>query len=61
MLKPAAVKKVVQEWEERTKETIKHRTLGRSVSYKHLIKLECYKLTKHMLGIEEYKPLKMWW
>ena len=61
LLKPAAVKKVVQEWEERTKETIKHRTLGRSVSYKHLIKLECYKLTKHMLGIEEYKPLKMWW
>ena len=27
----------------------------------HLIKLECYKQTKHLLGMEEYKPLKMWW
>ena len=55
------MKKVAQEWEERTKETIKHRKLGRSVSYRHLIKLECYKLTKHLLGMEEYKPLKLWW
>lgn len=61
LLKPNAMKKVVQEWEGRTKETIKHRVLGRNVSYRHLIKLECYKLTKHLLGIEEYKPLKMWW
>lgn len=58
LLKPSSMKKVAQEWEERTKETIKHRKLGRSVSYKHLIKLECYKLTKHLLGMEEYKPLK---
>lgn len=61
LLKQSSMKKVAQEWEERTKETIKHRTLGRSVSYKHLVKLECYKLTKHLLGMEEYKPLKMWW
>lgn len=61
LLKPSSMKKVAQEWEERTKETVKHRTLGRSVSYKHLVKLECYKLTKHLLGMEEYKPLKMWW
>ena len=38
------------------------RTLGgRNVSYKHLIKLECYKLLKDILGIEEYKPFKMYW
>lgn len=42
-------------------ETIAHRTLNKSVSYKGLIKLECYKLIKHILDIEEYKPLKMWW
>ena len=35
--------------------------LKRNVSYRHLIKLECYKLSKHMLGIEEYKPFKAWW
>lgn len=28
---------------------------------KHLIKLECYKLLKDILGIEEYKPFKMYW
>lgn len=47
--------------EERLNETIQHRTLNRSVSYKHLIKLECYKLSKHLLGIEPYKPFKAWW
>ena len=42
-------------------ETFRHRSLGRNVSYKHLIKLECYKLLKDILGIEEYKPFKMYW
>ncbi len=51
----------VRNFEEKLNETIQHRKLGRSVSYKHLIKLECYKLCKHLLEIEEYKPLKMWW
>jgi CRISPR-associated protein Cas1 len=51
----------VQSFEERLNETIQHRVLKRKVSYKHLIKLECYKLSKHILGMEEYKPFKMWW
>ena len=61
VLKPSGRKIFVQSFEERLQETIKHRTLNRSVSYKHLIKLECYKLQKHILGIEQYKPFKMWW
>lgn len=61
ILKPKAKKKFVQAWEGKLTETIKHRTLNRSVSYKHLIKLEGYKLIKHILKIEEYKPLKMYW
>ncbi|MCF8358649.1 MAG: type I-B CRISPR-associated endonuclease Cas1b [Prolixibacteraceae bacterium] len=60
-LKPNGKKKFVQAFENRLNETLKHRTLNRNVSYKHLIKLECYKLVKHILGIEEYKPFKMWW
>ena len=53
---------VVKDWEERINETIKHRTLDKHVSYKHLIKLECYKLQKYILGIEPaYKPFKIWW
>jgi CRISPR-associated protein Cas1 len=51
----------IKAFEERLQETIKHRTLNRSVSYKHLIKLECYKLQKHLLDMEEYKPFKMYW
>lgn len=51
----------VKAMEERYNETFRHRSLGRNVSYKHLIKLECYKLLKDIMGIEEYKPFKMYW
>ncbi len=51
----------VKALEDRLQETIQHRSLKRNVSYRHLIKLECYKLTKHLLRIEEYKPFKMYW
>lgn len=61
VLKSNGKKTFVQAFEDRLEETIAHRTLNRSVSYKHLIKLECYKLQKHFLEIEEYKPFKMWW
>ncbi len=61
ILKSNGKKIYVQAIEDRLEETINHRTLNRSVSYKHLIKLECYKLQKHILEIEEYKPFKMWW
>lgn len=61
LLKDSGRKTVVKAWDEKLNETIKHRSLGKSVSYKHLVKLECYKLVKHILGIEEYKPFKAWW
>jgi CRISPR-associated protein Cas1 len=61
LLKDSGRKTVVKAWDEKLNETIKHRSLGRNVSYKHLVKLECYKLSKHILGIEEYKPFKAWW
>ncbi|RST26074.1 type I-B CRISPR-associated endonuclease Cas1b [Chryseobacterium lacus] len=61
LLKESGRKKVAKAWEEKLNETIKHRSLGRSVSYKHLVKLECYKLLKHVMGMEEYQPFKAWW
>ena len=61
LLNPAGKKIFVQAFEERLNETIQHRSLKRKVSYRHLIKLECYKLSKHLLGMEEYKPFKMYW
>ncbi|MDO9554408.1 type I-B CRISPR-associated endonuclease Cas1b [Rhodonellum sp.] len=61
VLKESGKKAFIKAFEERLNETIKHRTLNRQVSYKHLVKLECYKLSKHMLEIETYQPFKIWW
>jgi len=61
LLKESGKRTVVKAWDEKLGETIKHRSLKRSVSYKHLVKLECYKLAKHILGMEEYMPFKAWW
>ena len=61
LLNPTGKKIFVKAFDERLSETIQHRSLKRKVSYKHLVKLECYKLSKHLLGMEEYKPFKMWW
>lgn len=60
-LKESGKRTFLKAFEERLNETIKHRTLNRHVSYKHLIKLECYKLSKHLLDIETYQPFKIWW
>lgn len=52
----------VKAWEERLQKSIQHRNLNRSVSYRHLVRLECYKIAKHLLGMEcDYKPFKIWW
>ncbi len=57
LLKENGKKIVLREWDGKLKETLKHPTLGRSVSYKYLIRLDCYKLMKYILKIEpEYKP-----
>ncbi len=61
IIKEAGKKKFIEAFENRLQETLMHRQLNKKVSYKHLIKLEIYKLQKHLLGIEDYKPLKMWW
>ena len=54
-------KKFISAWEEKLSQTVKHRTLKRNTSYRYLIRLECYKLIKHFIGDEIYKPLKAWW
>jgi CRISPR-associated protein Cas1 len=61
ILKDKARMKYIEAFESRLTETIMHRSLGKSVSYKHLIKLEAYKIQKHLLEMETYEPLKIWW
>ncbi|NUN08693.1 MAG: type I-B CRISPR-associated endonuclease Cas1 [Ignavibacteriaceae bacterium] len=60
-LTEAGRKTFLKEFDEKLKTTIQHRTLKKQVSYRHLIRLECYKLIKHILGDKEYQPFRIWW
>lgn len=60
-MKIATQKKIVSLFDERLKETIYHRELKRKVSYRRLIRLECYKLIKHLMEDKEYEGFKIWW
>lgn len=60
-LKEKGRKTVVQLFEEKMTATFQHRKLKRNISYRRLIRLECYKLIKHITGAEDYEPFKAWW
>ena len=60
-LKKDASQLIVREFENKLKTTITHRDLGRQVSYQYLIRLEAYKLIKHLLGEKEYEGFRIWW
>ncbi|MCW1311334.1 MAG: type I-B CRISPR-associated endonuclease Cas1b [Candidatus Rehaiarchaeum fermentans] len=53
--------KFISEYDKKLRTTVRHRKLGRNVSYRYLIRIECYKLIKHFIGDDVYKPLKAWW
>lgn len=52
---------ILAEYDKFLKRTIKHKDLGREVSYRYLIRLECYKLIKHLIGEKDYEPFVIWW
>lgn len=52
---------IVRQLDERVKTTIHHKELDKDVSYQYLIRLEAYKLIKHLIGEKEYEGFKMWW
>jgi len=54
-------KEILREYDERLATTIKHRTLQKVVSYRYLIRLELYKLVKHLTNEEKYEGFKIWW
>ena len=60
-LTDAGKKLFVTGLEERLNTTIRHRRLGRHVTYRHLIRLECYKLIRHITGVEPYVAFRAWW
>src|SRR5690625_918771 len=54
-------KKFLSEWMRKLQTTVRHRKLKRNTSYQYFIRLECYKMIKHLIGDQEYKPLRAWW
>ncbi|NLL02568.1 MAG: type I-B CRISPR-associated endonuclease Cas1 [Mollicutes bacterium] len=52
---------IVSELDAKLQTTIKHKELNKTVSYQYLIRLECYKMVKHLLGEKQYEPFKIWW
>jgi CRISPR-associated protein Cas1 len=60
-LKENGRKVFIQEFDNRLNTTIEHRELRRKVSYRRLIRLELYKLEKHLLGEKPYEPFISRW
>jgi CRISP-associated protein Cas1 len=60
-IKYSAVKRIMQQFDDKMKTTIKHKQLNRDVSYQYLLRLEAYKLIKHIYGEKEYEGFKIWW
>lgn len=54
-------KVVLQGYDEKLNQTIKHPKLKIQASYRRLIRLECYKIIKHLLGEQKYEGFKAWW
>lgn len=61
LLKEKGKKCFIHALEEKLKTTINHRDLGRPVSYRRLIRLELYKLEKHLMGEKTYTPFIARW
>ena len=51
----------VEEFEKKLKSTIKHDNLKRNVSYRRLVRMELYKLEKHLMDEKEYEPFVARW
>ncbi len=60
-IKEKARKEITKEMDAKLQTVIKHKKLGKEVSYEYLIRLEIYKLIKHLLSDEEYEGFKIWW
>lgn len=60
-LKERARRVILQEYDNKLSTTIKHKKLNKNVSYRYLIRLELYKLVKHLLDEQTYEGFRIWW
>ncbi|SHM76414.1 CRISPR-associated endonuclease Cas1 [Caldanaerovirga acetigignens] len=61
ILKEKAKKEFIKELEAKLSATFNHRELGKNISYRRLIRLEFYKLEKHLMGEKKYVPFVAKW
>ena len=61
LLNESGRKTYTKEFEETLERTVEHPTLDRKVSYQYLMRLEAYKLKKHLLTGEAYDSFQRWW
>jgi CRISPR-associated protein Cas1 len=56
-------KTFVEHWDERLRQTIEHRRLDRKISYERLVRLDAYRLVRHLCDPENdpYQGFEMWW
>jgi CRISPR-associated protein Cas1 len=60
-MKDKAKKVFMREMDSQLETTIKHRKLKRNISYRYLIRLECYKLIKNLMEKKPYEAFRIWW
>jgi len=61
LLSNSGKRKFIASFDEKMNTTIKHPELGRNVTYRYIIRLEAYKIMKHVLGDKNYVSFKAWW
>lgn len=51
----------LKEYDAKLQTTLKYPGINRNVSYKYMLRLECYKLIKYFLENEKYKAFRIYW
>lgn len=60
LLTKEGMKTVLKAYNEELGKSIKHPGIKKNVTKQRLIRLEAYKLIKHLVGIKDYEPLVAW-
>lgn len=54
-------KKFLKAYDKKLKSTLKYPKLNRKVSYQYMLRLECYKIIKHLIEDKKYKGFRIYW
>lgn len=60
LLTKEGMRKAVEVYNKEMKTSVRHPKLKKNVTKQRLIRLEAYKLIRHLVGIAEYEPLVAW-